>query len=157
DPGNPVAREAGRLAREAARRLRVEFIERHVASVPEVQAGLQALTAKEGDAFFMVSDAMVLSQAQLIIDTAKAKRLVTMFWERNSVVNGGVASYGVSYREAGRLSAKYVQRILAGTSPKNLAVETVHKLELVVNLRTAQQIGLTIPPDVLSRVDEVIK
>ena len=73
------------------------------------------------------------------------------------VVKGALASYGVSYHEAGRMSARYVQRILAGTNPKDLAVETVRKLELVVNLRTAQEIGLTIPPNVLTRADKVIK
>ena len=75
DPGNPVAREASRLGREAARHLRVEFNERHVASVKELQAGVRALRAGEVDAYFEVSDAMVISQAQLIIDTARAKRL----------------------------------------------------------------------------------
>ena len=157
DPGNPVAKEASRLGREAARRLPVEFDERHVASVKELQAGLQALKAGEADAHFLTADSMVSSQAQLIIDTAKAKRLPTMFWERSSVVNGGLASYGVSYHEAGRLSAKYVQRILAGVKPKDLPVQGVDKVELVINLQTAKQIGLTIPPNVLARADKVIK
>src|SRR5712692_3895673 len=131
DPRNRVAGDAATVGREEARRLRVEFVERHVASVQELQAGLQALRAKEADAFLMVSDAMVFSQSQLIIDTARAKKLPTMFWEGGSVVKGGLASYGVSYHEAGRLSARYVQRILAGTNPKDLPVETLHKLELV--------------------------
>jgi putative ABC transport system substrate-binding protein len=157
DPGNPVAREASRLGREAARRLPVEFDERHVASVKELQAGMQVLKAGEMDAYFEVSDAMVLSQAQLIIDTARVKRLPTMFIERSQVVKGGLASYGVSFHEAGRLSAKYVQRILAGTNPKDLPVQGVDKLELVLNLRTAQEIGLTIPPSVLGKADKVIK
>ena len=157
DPANPVAKEAGRLGREEAGRVRIEFIERHVASVGELQVGLQALKAKEADAFLMVSEAMVLSQAQLIIDTAKAKRLPTMFWERSSVVNGGLASYGVSYHEAGRMSARYVQRILTGTSPKDLAVETAHKIEFVVSLQTAREIGLTVPPNVLVRAEKVIR
>ena len=80
-----------------------------------------------------------------------------MFDESFSVAQGGLASYGISYHEAGRLSAKYVQRILTGTNPKDLPVETLHKLELVVNLRTAKQIGLTIPPNVVARADKVIK
>ncbi|MGH7793387.1 MAG: ABC transporter substrate-binding protein [Candidatus Binatia bacterium] len=157
DPGNPVARENARSGREAARYFQVEFVERHVASVKELQAGLQALKAGEADAYFLTPDSMVNSQVQLIIDTAKAKRLATMFQELSSVVNGGLASYGVSYHEAGRLSAKYIQRILAGTNPKELPVETVDKLELVINLKTAKDIGLTIPPNVLARADRVIK
>jgi ABC-type uncharacterized transport system substrate-binding protein len=123
DPGNPIAREASRLGREAARHLPVEFDERHVASVKELQVGVRALRAREVDAYFEVSDAMVLSQAQLIIDTARANRLPTMFIEQSQVVKGGLASYGVSFHEAGRLSAKYVQRILAGVKPKDLPVQ----------------------------------
>jgi len=157
DPGNPVAKEASRLGREAARQLPVEFDERHVASVKELQAGVRALRAGEVDAYFEVSDAMVVSQAQLIIDTARAKRLPTMFIEQSQIVKGGLASYGVSFHEAGRLSAKYVQRILTGVKPKDLPVQGIDKVELVINLQTAKQIGLTIPPNVLVRADKVIK
>jgi ABC-type uncharacterized transport system substrate-binding protein len=157
DPGNPVAREAVRLGREEARRLRVDLVERQVASVVEFQTGMQALRVKEFDAFLLVADAMVLSQSHLIIDMTKTKMISAMFWEENSVVKGGLASYGVSYHEAGRLSAKYVQRILTGTRPHDLPVETVRKLDFVINLKTAKQIGLTIPPNVLARADRIIK
>jgi putative ABC transport system substrate-binding protein len=157
DPGNPVAREASKRGRETSQDLKIEFVERHVASVKEFQAGLQALRSEEADAFLLVSDAMVLSQSELVIDTTKAKRLPTMFWEQDSVVRGGLASYGVNYHEAGRLSAKYVQRILTGTRPQDLPVETLHKIDLIFNLRTARDIGLTIPPNVLVRADKVIK
>jgi len=151
------AQEAAVEGREAARRLRVEFVERHVASVAELRTGLQALSAKEADAYFLLSDNITIGQAQLIIDAARAKKLPTMFIEPSQVVKGALASYGVSFHEAGRLSAKYIQRILAGTNPKDLPVEGVHKLELVLNLHTAQEIGITIPPNVLARADRVIR
>ena len=80
-----------------------------------------------------------------------------MFIEGSQVVKGGLVSYGVSFHEAGRLSAKYVQRILAGVKPKDLPVQGVDKIDLVVNLQTAKQIGLTIPPNVLARADTVIR
>ncbi len=157
DPSNPVAREASRLGREEARRLRVELIERHVASVKELQAGLQALKAKEADAFLLVSDAMVYSQSQLIIDTARAKRLPTMVSEELDVTNGALASYGVSYHKVGRVSAKYVQRILTGVKPMELPVEGIDEIDLVINLITAKQIGVTIPPNLLVRAQKVIR
>ena len=157
DPSNPVTGEASRLGRQEARRLQVEFVERHVASVQEFQTALQVIRPNEFDAFLLVADAMVLSQSQLIIDTTRAKRLPTMFWEEGSVMNGGLASYGVSYYEAGRLSAKYIQRILAGIRPQDLPVETVRKIDLVINLRAAAEIGLAIPPNVLARADRVIR
>lgn len=115
------------------------------------------LKAGEADAFLMASDAMVLSHAQLIIDMGRAKRLPTMFFEESDVTKGALASYGSSYYEAGRLSARYIQRILSGSNAKDLPVEGAHKLELVLNLRTARDIGLTIPPNVLARADKVIR
>ncbi len=135
----------------------LELVERHVASIEELQGALGALKAREMDAYLLLSDGMVISQAQLIIDTARAKRLATMLHEGNLVANGGLASYGISYQRAGHAAAKYIQRILAGTNPKDLPVETVDKFDLVFNLATAKQIGVTIPFNVLSRADKVIR
>jgi putative ABC transport system substrate-binding protein len=100
---------------------------------------------------------MVLSQAQFIIDAARAKKLPTMFPDISLVEQGALVSYGVSYYEVGRLSAKYVDRVLAGTSPQNLPVEMFSRLGLAVNLKTARELGLTIPPSVLFRADKVIE
>ena len=157
DPRRPTAIESSKLAREAARQMKIQFVERHVASVEELQAGMQALRAGEVDAFFEVSDALVVIQTQLVIDTARIKRLPTMFNYISSVIKGGLASYSVNRHEVGRLSAKYVQRILAGVKPKDLPVEGVDKIDLVINLKTAKQIGVTIPQSVLYRADKVIK
>jgi len=157
EPRNPVAIESSKLAREEARRLRVEFIERPVASVEELQAGVRALKAGEVDAFFQLADPMVLGQAQLIIDTARRIKLPTMLVDQSLVGKGGLVSYGVSYHELGRLSAKYVQRILAGVKPKDIPVQGVDKIDLVINLKTAKQFGLTISPNVLARADKVIR
>ena len=100
---------------------------------------------------------MVSSQADLVIDVARVKKLPTMFSEYSRVAKGALASYGGSLHEAGRLSAKHVQRILAGTHPKDLPVENYDRIELALNLRTAREIGLTIPPSVLLRAHKVIE
>ena len=84
---------------------------------------------------------MVGSQSQLIIDTAKAKKLPAMFQEQTMVAQGALASYGQNYREIGRLSAKYVQQVLNGAQPKDLKIETVDSVELAINLQTAKQLG----------------
>jgi putative ABC transport system substrate-binding protein len=144
-------------AREAGRRLKVEIVERHVASVEDLRLGVAALKAQDAEAYFYTNDAMVVSQAQSIIDGARAKKLPTMFNESGLVEQGALVSYGVSYHEIGRLSAKYVQRVLAGTSPRNLPVESLSRLELAVNLKTARELGLAIPQSVLFRADKVIK
>ena len=81
-----------------------------------------------------------------------------MFLDQNSVIKGGLASYAVSFHELGRLAAKYVQRILfAGVKPNDLPVQGVDKIDLIINLKTAKQIGLTIPPEVLARANKLIK
>src|SRR5215510_4241419 len=157
NPSNPMATEAAGLAREAARQFRVQLVERQVTSVEELRQALQALKAKKADAYFYTTYGMVTSQAQLVIDMATSKRLPTMFSEQRLVAMGGLASYGQNFYEIGRLSAKYIQKVLAGAQPGDLRVEMVDKFELAMNLKTAKQIGLTIPPNVLARADKVIK
>ena len=156
-PDNPVAQQSVKIARNAARQLKVELVERPVASIDELRAGLRALRPGEADAFFYVSDAMVASQAELIIESARAKRLATMFQERGAVAKGALAAYGESYYTIGRLSAKHVQRVLLGADPGNLPVEQVDRFHFVINLKTAKALGLTIPQSLLARADEVIE
>lgn len=157
DPRRPTAIESSRLAREAAQRMGLQLVERHIASAEELQAAVRALKIGEVDAYLAVSDAVASNQAQVIIDTARVKKLPTMLDFLSHATNGGLASYAVSLHEMGRVSAKYVQRILTGVKPQDLPVEGIDKIELVINLKTAKQIGLTVPPNVLARADKVIK
>ena len=157
NPATTVAKEGAALAREEAKRLGLKFIERHVSSAEELRKRLQAIKAGEADAFFYIPDPMVVSQAQLIIDTAKTRKLPTMFQDQSLVAKGGLASYGQNYQEIGRLSAKLVYRVLNGTPPRDLRVETFDDVELVINLKTAKELGLTIPPNLLARAKKVIK
>ena len=156
DPSNAAAMAAAKSAREAARRLDIEIVERRVASTHELRLGLEALKVREVDAYFYTSDAGVAGQAPFIIDTARAQRLPTMFADPSLAAQGALVGYGVSYHEVGRLSAKYVQRVLTGTSPQNLPVESLSRVTLAVNLETARLINVTIPQAVQVRADEVI-
>ena len=157
NPDNRIAVEAVALARQAAKQLGIRLIERRAATLEELRQQVGALSAKEADAYFYTSDAMVTSHAQLVIDAASSKKLPTMFSEQSPVVMGGLASYGQNFHEVGRLSAKYVQKIMTGAQPHDLRVEIVDKFELIINLKTAKIIGVTIPPNVLARADKVIK
>jgi putative ABC transport system substrate-binding protein len=157
NPDNASAQRSVKIARDAARQLKVELVERLVASVEELRAGLRALRPGEADALFYVSDAMVGSQTERIIETARAKKLPTMFNDKQSVTKGALASYGVSYYTIGRLSAKHIQRVLLGADPGTLPVEQVDRLHFVINLKTAKALGITIPQSVLVRADEVIR
>ena len=158
DPGNPVAAGISiKLTREAARRLNIDVVERPVRSVVELRESFKALAAKDADAYFYTPDAMVVSQTQFIIDTAREKRLPTMVSQPDLVAKGALIGYGVNFYDIGQLSAKYVQRILAGTSPENLPVEALSRLGLGVNLKTAHELGITIPQSVLFRADKVVE
>jgi len=157
NPENPAAQEALKLARDAARQLKVELVEHRVASVEELRVGLHALRPGEVDAYFHISDSMLTSQTPLVIEAATAKRLPTMFQDRQSIVQGGLASYGVDYYAVGRLSAKQVRHVLLGANPGDLPIEQIDRIPFVLNLKTAKALGLTIPPSVLARADEILQ
>jgi len=155
-PGNPGARTSVAQAREAAPKLGFVLVERPIGSVDDLRARLRELKTEEADAIFQVLDAMVNSQSALIAEAALARKLPTMFNEPNAVAAGGLLGYGVNLYTMGRLTARYVQRVLLGTSPAALPVEGFDKLELTINLKTAKALRVTIPQSVLLRADEVI-
>jgi putative ABC transport system substrate-binding protein len=156
NPGNPIALQATQVAKDAARQLKVELIERPVGSVEELRASLEALRPGEVDGLTYV-DAMVVSQTERIIEISKTRKLPVIIADQASVVKGTLASYGISFYTMGRLAAGYVHRILLGANPAELPVEQVDRFRLVINLKTAKAIGLTIPKAVLARADEVIE
>lgn len=156
-PDNPAAQVSMKIARDAARQLKVKLIERPVASVEELRAGLSTLRPGDAEAFIYASDAMMVSQEQLIVDTSKAKRLPTMLSYQGNVAKGALASYGENYHSLGRLSAKHVQRVLLGANPGDLPIEQLDRLHLVINLKNAKTLGLTIPQSVLARADQLIE
>jgi len=157
DPRRATTIESAKQAREAARQMGIQLVERHFASVEELETGVRALRAGEVDAYLAMAEPMAANHSQLIIETAKAKRLPTMHNFLSEVLKGGLASYNVNLHEVGRLSAKHVWRILTGIKPADLPVEGIEKIALVINLKTAKEIGLTVPPNVLVRADRVIR
>lgn len=157
NPSNRVANDAAKLGREAAQQMKIAFMERHVNSIDELRQALQNLKPGEADAYFHVSDSMMTSQAQAVIETGLEKKLPTMFQEQSLVAAGGMASYGQNFHEVGRMSAKYIQKILTGQHAQDLRVETADKFEMAINLKTAKQIGVTLSSAVLARADKVIR
>ena len=92
-----------------------------------------------------------------IVELATKHRLPAIYPTREFVDDGGLMSYGIDYPDQYRRAAYFVDKILKGTKPADLPVEQPMKFELVINLKTAKQIGLTIPPNVLARADRVIR
>lgn len=156
-PSNRSAILALEAARSAARHLGIDLLERPVASTEDVRERLRALTAGEAEAYFFGSDAMVNSQADLILERANALRMPVVAFELDLVARGALVGYGFSYRELGRRAASYVVRILAGTSPHDLPVESVSVPALAINVRTAKTLAIEVPPALLNRADEVIE
>jgi putative ABC transport system substrate-binding protein len=100
---------------------------------------------------------LFLSERRRIAALATAARLPTMYGFREHVVDGGLMSYGIDLRESFRRGAIYVDKILKGAKPGDLPLELPTKLELVINLKTAKALGLTIPPSIMVQADEVIE
>ena len=157
NPKNPASQQSAKIVREATQRLNVELVERQVTSVEQLRDALGALRPADADAILSVADSIVSSQPDLIIRAAREKKLPTMFQFSDDVAKGALASYGVSYYDLGRLSAKHVQKILTGASPGDMPVEQIDRFSFIVNLKTARELGITIPQSVLLRADKVIE
>src|SRR5262245_8673233 len=124
----------------------------------DIETAFRAASKGRADAVLMtVSGGVVLSQRTQVVELAAKSRLPAMYIIREYVEAGGLMSYGVSSIDLDRRAATYVDKILKGAKPADLPVEQPTKFELVINLKAAKQIGLTIPPNVLVRADRVIK
>ena len=120
--------------------------------------GAFAILARERpDAVLLTSDPVHQSHIQRIIDFLSQNRLPGMFQTRDNAAAGGLMSYGASFPDMFRQGAFFVQKILQGTKPADLPVQTPQRFELVINLKTAKAIGVTISEAVLLRADEVIE
>jgi len=157
DSNNPYSRENFLSAQKAAGKLKLEVEQHAIKSAEELKKSISDLQHREGDAFFHVPDDLIESQADFIFEAAREKGWPTMFSEESLVTKGGLASYGPNYYQMGRQGALLAHKILKGAKPQELQVERADKFDLVINLRTANAIGLSIPPEVLKRADRVIR
>ena len=128
-----------------------------VQEAKEIDSAIATLTTERPDALFMITDVLTLRHTRQVLDFAAQHRLPTIFQSSGPVAAGGLMYYGPSATDSYRRAAYYVDRILKGAKPGDLPVEQPVKFELVVNLKTAQALGITIPPALLMLADEVIE
>jgi putative ABC transport system substrate-binding protein len=115
------------------------------------------MTRERAGALLVLRDGMFLLHSKRIVDLAAKSRLPAMSEGKDELDNRGLMAYGQSLSESFRRAATYVDKILKGAKPGDLPVEQPTKFELVINLKTAKTLGLTIPPSLLGRADEVIQ
>jgi putative ABC transport system substrate-binding protein len=154
---NATGSRAVHDASEAARTLGLEYVARACESSEEVQARISTLASELADAYFFVPGALVLAHDQMLLEAASLLKMPVISYDLDIVSRGALAGYGVNYRELGRQAGEYVVRILSGTPASDLPVQSVTKVTLSINLKTATALGLTIPPTLLARADEVIE
>jgi putative tryptophan/tyrosine transport system substrate-binding protein len=154
---NPANTLAWRETQDAGRTLGVA-LQSHEVKVPKDFEGAFAIMAKERpDAIIILEDALTLQYRKEIADFATQKRLPSMFGMREGVDAGALMSYGPSLAEMMRRGAIYVDKILKGAKPGDLPVEQATKFELVINLKTAGALGLSVPAALLATADDVIE
>jgi putative ABC transport system substrate-binding protein len=123
----------------------------------ELAKAFQTMTAAKAHAVDVLPDAMFVAQRRRIVELAASSRIPAMYHLRQFVEAGGLISYGADYVEAFQQGAVLVDKILKGAKPADLPVEQPWRFALAINLKTAKALGLTIPPSLLLRADQVIE
>ena len=157
NPTNTGSQFALKETQEGAKQLGIRLQVLEAKRPDDLEGVFRAAIREQAGALIVIVDAMFFSQRKQIGDLGINHRLPTMLDSGQYVDAGGLMAYGVNLSDLFRRAAVYVDKILKGAKPAELPVEQPTKFELVINLRTAKQIGLTIPPNVLARADRVIR
>jgi len=159
DSGNPASvREVKELLPVAARALNLTIQPRAVRAADDYDGVCDAMGKQRSDGLYVASSGpLIVTNQERIVSFALKRRLPSVYSNKQFVGAGGLMSYGADLAENYRRVAYFVDRILKGAKPADLPVEQPTKFEFVINLKTAKQIGLTIPPEVLARANRLIK
>jgi putative ABC transport system substrate-binding protein len=157
DPKDPVTRRELTQIRNTASALNLQLVERMVTTRADIERAFRTLKVKEVDGVIVPSPTLRTNFPSLVLRLASERKLPLASHRKKWVKRGGLFSYSADFITIGRAAAFTVDRILKGAKPADLPVERPRKFDLVINLKTAKRIGLTIPPEVLMRADKVIK
>src|SRR5450759_1068270 len=141
----------------AAPSLRVEVIPINMRDAGEIERAITAFARSSNGGLIVTASAAAVRHRDLIITLAARHKMPAVYWERFFVAAGGLISYGADLIDQYRRAAGYVDRILKGEKPSDMPVQAPTKYETVINLKTAKALGLTVPPTLLARADEVIE
>jgi len=157
DPGNPTHDGVLHALEEAAQTSRTQLFTVEANAPGEVDGAFSAIVGEHADALVVLGGPLVMNQRHRIVDLAASHKLPAIYYERELVMAGGLMSYGADLKDIYRHAATYVDKILKGANPSDLPVEQATKFQLFINLKTAQALGLTVPPLLLATADEVIE
>ena len=157
DPANPGNITWAQDMKAVATGLRIALQDAKVHGASELETTLETIKKGQVKALIVLGNAATNSHQAEVVNFAMENRLASMYGDSALVEIGGLVSYGPSRADLLRRTAVYVDKILKGAKPADLPVEQPNKIELIINLKTAKQIGLIIPPNVLARADRVIK
>lgn len=156
-PETPVHQGLWRSVKEAASRLGVEAIPGPVHDAAEIESNITSLAGKQNCGIIVLPHAIINANENLITALALKYRLATLYSTAGAVRAGGLVSYSYDLLDAFQRTAGYVDRILRGEKPGNLPVQQPTKFAITLNLKTAKEIGVTIPPAQIATADEVIE
>ena len=157
NPNDMSSAQQWKEAQGSAQELDLQLHSMEVGSAGQYEEAFRAAITARSSALFVIAGSLEDTNAKRISDLALRNRLATIYPRDTFVTTGGLMSYGSALGEPIKRVASMVDKILKGTKPADIPVEQAKKFTLVLNLKTAKQIGLTIPPNVLARADRVIK
>jgi ABC-type uncharacterized transport system substrate-binding protein len=157
NPAPPGANTYRKVAESAVRKLGVTWQSVEVRQPNEFEGAFAAMVRERTDAVLVAQDPLFLSARSRVVSLATRHRLPTVYGNREYAEVGGLMSYGPNIADQFRRAAAYIDKILKGAKPADLPVEQPTKFELVINLKTAKALGLTVPQSILLRADQVIE
>ena len=157
DTANPTGIAQFGVIQTMAPSLRVEVTPVNIRDAPEIERAIAAFARSSNGGLVVTPSGSASLHRDLIVTLAARHKLPAVYFERAFVAAGGLVSYGADFVDLYRQAASYVDRILRGEKPADLPVQAPTKLQLVISLKTAKALGLTVPPQLLARADEVIE
>ena len=157
NPANPNTETILRDVEAAARAMGLQIQVCNAGTIDEIDAGFATFARERPDALVIAPDPFFLARRVQLVLLAASNKIPTTYTVRNYVEAGGLVSYGASFTDAARQVGVYTGRILKGVKPSDLQVVQSTKFELVINAQAARVLGLTVPPSLLARADEVIE